>query len=391
MSTQQPADLKTESIPSGRTQHWLVFGLANLAAVCVLSLVSWYLLVDPDVSPLDAYPQPYGAYLFWGILVVVWLGFCLEFSPFERLVQPMRGIVIFGVTVVIAFAITIFLAHGWGAIDNSFSARRDLGAGYGAGSLWVLFGFLTYVMSVVNWNHWPWTEHVRQPWLGLAEISLLIVPTSVLYGVFALPTLVSWLDPAHALMTSGTATGWFYAMIVSSIVTGTLLDNWPWRLAGSPVRIVLASTIGNLVVGTGLFFAGKELAALLIGSDNSSLLGAGITTFPAQIGVCWVFWAVMWSNAFGNWPTKLGKAPTYVLRVAVTLALGIATFCLYYFLLAKYVLHEPPVVGSPPSNTLGISGNALGWMDWMIFWALIYILCFDSFGLRRPISIVKTA
>ena len=109
------------------------------------------------------YPQPYGAYLFWGILVVVWLGFCLQFSPFDRLVQPLRGIMIFGVTVVIAFAITILLAYGWGAIDNAFSASRDLGAGYGAGLLWVLFGFLTYVMSVVNWNHWPWTEHVRQP------------------------------------------------------------------------------------------------------------------------------------------------------------------------------------------------------------------------------------
>ena len=70
------------------------------------------------------------------------------------------------------------------------------------------------------------------------------------------------------------------------------------RLAG-PDRTCL--NLGNLVVGTGLFFAGKELAPLLIGSDNSSLLGAGITTFPAQIGVCWVFWAVMWSNAFGNW------------------------------------------------------------------------------------------
>lgn len=78
MSTQQPADLKIESIPNEDTQRWLVFGLANLAAVCVLSLVSWYLLVDPDVMP---YPQPYSAYLFWGILVVVWLGFCLEVQP----------------------------------------------------------------------------------------------------------------------------------------------------------------------------------------------------------------------------------------------------------------------------------------------------------------------
>jgi AAT family amino acid transporter len=61
----------------------------------------------------------------------------------------------------------------------------------------------------------------------------------------------------------------------------------------------------------------------------------------------------------------------------VTLALGVVTFCLYYFVLAEYVLHEPRVAGS-------ISGNALGWMDWMIFWALVYILCFDSFGLKRP-------
>jgi amino acid transporter, AAT family len=381
MSAQQftdpPISDVTQEHRGGGELSWWGFGLANLGVVSLISLLSWYLFVDPGTSPLKSYPQPFNALLFWGILAVVWLGFNLEFSPFGRLKQPIRGIIITISAMTISAVITLALAYGWGVIDSSFSAGRAGGAGYQAGSLWVLFGFLTYVMAAINWNHWPWSGRIRQPWLGVAEVGLLVVPTSVLYGVFALPTLATWLGPSKSVMTTNTAIGWFYAMIVSVIITGSLLDNWPWRLARVPSRIALAATVGNVAAGTMLYFGGEGLASLLIGPANTSALGDGITSFPAEIGVCWVFWAVIWANAFGNWPVRLAAAPTYVLRVLVTLMLGIATFCLYYFILAEYVLDEPKVVGS-------ISGNALGWMDWMIFWALIYILCFGSFGLKRP-------
>ena len=44
--------------------HWAVFGLANLLVVAALAIGSWYLLADPEISPLNFYPLPFNAALF---------------------------------------------------------------------------------------------------------------------------------------------------------------------------------------------------------------------------------------------------------------------------------------------------------------------------------------
>ncbi len=114
------------------------------------------------------------ALLFWAILAVVWVGFNLEFHGFDNLRQPIRGIVLILLTIAISVAITFALSYGWGHFDVSFAANREQGNGYLTGALFVLFGFFTYVMAVVNWGHWPWTKlTTKQPWIGIGEITLL--------------------------------------------------------------------------------------------------------------------------------------------------------------------------------------------------------------------------
>jgi AAT family amino acid transporter len=113
---------------------------------------------------------------------------------------------------------------------------------------------------------------------------------------------------------------------------------------------------------------------LIVGAQTVDQLGSTITQFPAQLGVCWVFWMVFWANAFGNRPTTLEAGANYLVRVAITLGLAIGTFVLYYYVVAGTVLHEPSVAG-------GLYGNALGWMDWMILWTLFYVVCLGSFGI----------
>jgi AAT family amino acid transporter len=377
MTTTVYAGESTGTAPA-RPRPWFVTGLLSLGVVVGLSLGSWYLLVDPKWSPLHTYPFPTNAVLFWAILSVVFVGFNLEFWGFDRLTQPVKGLAIVAVVLALAFGITALLAAGLGHFDPRFSADRKGGTGYFAGALFVLFGFFTFVTVVVNWEHWPWTQMgVSQPKVGLFEIAVMLAPTLLLYLVLGLPTMAISASAGHSILALDTLIGWFYSVIVSMLVTALVMENWPWRLAGPGWRTAAASTMGNFVAGTALYFVLLGLAKALIGSKTVDLLGVGINIFPAQIGVCWVFWMIYWSNACANVPNTPSAAKNYAVRIVITLLLGIGTFLIYYHMIAGTVLHEPVVAGD-------LYGNALGFIDWAVLWTLFYVVCFESYGLRQP-------
>lgn len=360
---------------SERTLPWWGFGLANVAVVAALSVASWWLLVDPAWSPLHAYPQPYTATLFWTIISVVWIGFNFEWLGPTRLRQPARGLVAIVLSVVIAVVITALLAQFWGRFDPTFAAAREGGAGYTTGNLAVLFAFFFYVTVAVNWSHWPFAP-AGQPYVGLGELGMLAVPTAVLYAVFVLPNLATWAVPGTALMSVPTLIGWFYCVVVAVIVTGVLTENWPWRLAGSPGGVAAVSVVGNVVLGTVLYYVLLTVAKLLMGPANVAALGPAVTLHAAELGVCWVVWMVTWANAFDNPPGDRDLAATFGIRVGVTFVLGVLTYLAYYFFIAGAILHEPAAAAS-------LHGDALGFIDWVVLWLLWYVLFLESYGLPR--------
>ncbi|MDJ0393480.1 hypothetical protein QMK17_09050 [Rhodococcus sp. G-MC3] len=351
---------------SGR--RWFAFGVANLVVVVAISVATWYLLADPTTSPWNFYPLPFNAALFWAILFIVFIGFDCEFAGFDRLAQPWRGLTILVSTGVFAVAVTWLLGSGLGSLFPDFAGTREGGLGYFAGALFVLFGFATWVMVVLNWQHWPWTVFkMKQPLIGLCEIAFVAVPTLALYFVFGLPSVS--LSATHPLMTVNTVLGWFYSIVVAVILTGQTLDNWPWKLFGGGGKTAIAATVGNAVLGTVIYFLMVPLAKILIGSTATAELGSVVDQFPAQIGVCWAFWMIFWANGFGN---RFGPS----VRAALTFVLALGTFLLYYRFAAQHILHEPEVA-------TGISGNALGFVDWLVLWTLIYVVAFQSLGLKK--------
>lgn len=353
---------------------WYLFGIANFGVVSGLSLAFWYLLIDPAISPFATYPEPFFVVLFWTILSVVFLGFNLEFFGFEGLGQPIRGLAIMAAAISLGIGITALITLGIGALDPTFAASRADGLGFVSAELYVLIGFFTYLTLVINWGHWPWRDlGLSQPWLGLTEILAATGITILMYSILVLPS-VSAAAPGTALLDLNTTIGWFYCVIVSAIITGLLTENWPWRLAGPGGRTAVASLVGNFAFGTVIYFAHLAIVRLIIGSETAAELGAVLTQFPAQLGVCWVFWMVLWANAFGNKPTGFGAGVNYAARIAITFGLGIITFVLYYYVVAGAILNEPIVAGN-------LYGNALGWMDWMVLWLLFYVVCLGSYGL----------
>jgi len=364
------------STHSSGSPTWWAHGLTALAVVLVATFGGWYLLLDPVTSPLDLYPMPVNAVLFWALLFVVWSGFNLEFAGFTRFPQPWRGLAVTAATVAFAVGVTWFLAVGIGHFFPDLAASREGGAGYFTGALFVLFGFSTYVMAVVNWAHWPWIDlGLRQPLVGLCEIAFLLVPTALLWITLGVPAVADTARDGSALLAVDTLLGWYYSIIVAIVLTGLTLDNWPWRLAGSRARVAGVSLVGNILLGTALYFVLRGVSELLIGPDTVGQLGRAIDQFPAQLGVCWVAWMIVWGNAFGNRPGTLGMSRDLAARVTTTVALGVGTFVLYYRVLAEHLLHEPAVAGS-------LSGNALGFLDWFALVALLYVVGFESWPLR---------
>ncbi|MFI9821603.1 hypothetical protein ACIHFC_14200 [Streptomyces sp. NPDC052013] len=356
---------------------WLMHGIGNMLVVLVITFGGWYLLADPRVSPFDLYPLPFNAAVFWALLFVVWSGFNLEFFGFDRLRQPLRGVVITASTAVFAVGVTYAFAVGFGHLNADFTASREGDLGYFTAALFVLFAFSTWVLAVVNWSHWPWTDlGLKQPLVGLCEIAFLMLPTVILYAVLGLPA-VSRNTPGMPILGLNTLLGWYYSIVVAVVVTGLTMENWPWRKATGRGRIALFSLVGNAGLGGILYFVLLGICKLIIPTATVAELGDAIHQFPAQLGVCWVAWMIAWANAFGNKPTNLSPAVNLAARVAVTLTLGVLTFIAYYWFAAGTLLHEPVIAGD-------LHGNALGFVDWFALVTLLYVVGFGSYGLPKP-------
>lgn len=372
------SDTTTTTTPARSQPHsvaWPVFGIANVAVVMIIVLAGWYLLSDPETSPLDLYPLPFNAGLFWALLFVVWSGFNLEFFGFNRLRQPHQGAAIACSTAVFAVVVTWAFGSGLGHLNPDFAASREGGLGYFAAALFVLFAFSTYVLVVINWLHWPWTDlGLKQPMVGLCEIAFTVLPTIALYVVLGLPAVSANAGAGEPILGLNTLLGWYYSIVVAVVLTGLTLDNWPWRLAGSRGRVAAAALVGNVVLGTILYWVLLGICKVLIGASTVTELGDAIHQFPSQLGVCWVAWMIMWGNAFGNKPTGFSAAANLALRAAITFSLAVGTFLFYYYVAAEHLLHEPVVAGN-------LHGNALGFMDWFALVTLLYVVGFGSYGL----------
>ncbi|MBB2891516.1 hypothetical protein [Flexivirga oryzae] len=366
--------MDTPATRPDRGRPWYVIGLANFAIVAALSVVSWWVLADPRWSPLGVYPLPFNASLFWAILFIVFVGFNCEFAGFNRVRQPLRGGLLMVTAAAFGIAVTWILGSGLGRLMPDFDAHRAGGSGYFTGALFVLFAFFAYVMVVLNWEHWPWPQlGLRQPVTGLCDIAFIFIPTLLIYLIWGLPAMAAH-PTGYAPMTINVVLGYFYALVVATILTGLCAENLPWSTAGSGGRTALAATVGNILLGSGLYFALLGVCKLLIGTGTTQALGDAIHQFPAQLGVCWNFWIILWANAFGNWPTKRGRVTNIAARILITFGLGVATFLAYYYWIAGNLLHEPVVAGA-------LHGNALGFLDWAVLWTLFYVVGFESYGL----------
>lgn len=354
----------------------LMFSCVTFLIIQGGSFLIWRLFVDPKLGVWKFYPQPFGAYLFWGILVIVFIGFNCGMSGFSKLGQPACGVVSTTVTLILSVALPGLLIFGYGKMDPAFSAAGNVG--HGAAGLIVLIGFYGFGILATGMDGWPWKDAgLNQPMSGIAQIFTGFFLTLIGYMVLIYPNVASWAAPGKAVMALPTAIGWFYAVILSWLTTFLILDNWPWNSFGSRIKVAFAAFFGNFLLGTLIYFVFLELLkGFLIPPEAVAKIGAGINLWPAQLGVCIAFWLIFWANVVGNLPTSLNPGMNRVIRFLATWGLGILSFVVYMRWFAVQVLHEAEIVP-------GFGGDPLTWVDLLNLVMLIFVVYFGFYPLEK--------
>lgn len=352
------------------------FALANFIIIQVISYGVWLLFADPKVGVWKFYPQPFGVYLFWSILAIVFIGFNLGMHGFSSMKQPAQGIASTIVSLIVGIAIPLLIIFGWGALDPAFSPEKF--AGHGAAGLIVLIGFYGFGVVANSMDGWPWTDAgMKQPMVGWAQIFVGFFLTTVGYLILVYPNLASWTAPDRVVMSLPTAVGWFYSVITVWLTTVLVLDLWPYTLFKSRAGRALGALIGNFVLGTGMYFILLALLKnVLIPADALEKIGPAINLWPAQLGVWIVHVLLLWALCCGNAPTSLSPGMNRLARFIITYALGIGAFIVYMKWFAMSILHEAAIVP-------GFGGDPLTWVDLLNLILLYYVCYWGYLGVKK--------
>lgn len=359
----------------------LQLGAVGFAIACfiiyqVISYGVWILFADPQVGIWKFYPQPFGAYLFWTIMVLVFIGFNFGMHGFSSMSQPGGGILATVVTLALGFAIPLLLIFGYGQMDPAFSATNF--AGHGASGMIVLIGFYGFGIVANSMDGWPWTDAgLKQPMVGVAQLFTGFFLTFIGYIVLVYPCMASWTAPDRVVMPLPTAVGWFYSVITVWLTTVLVLDLWPYSSFKTRAGRALAAFFGNFVLGTVLYFILLALLKnVLIPADALEKIGPAINLWPAQLGVWIVNILLFWALCCGNAPTSLSPAMNRLARFVITWGLGIGAFVIYMRGFAVNVLHEAEIVP-------GFGGDPLTWVDLLNTVLLIFVCYFGCYGLAK--------
>ncbi|WP_250522940.1 MULTISPECIES: hypothetical protein [unclassified Caballeronia] len=370
------AQKKLSLAPSGLVLRPFMFSIAVFLVVHAISLGIWRLFVDAKVAVWKYSPQPFGMYLFWGILVLVFIGFNFGMAGFSTLKQPVRGCIATVVTVGLAFLLPGVLVYGYGTLDPAFSSVG--GVGYGAAGLIVLIGFYGFGILPTGMSGWPWSDSGLKPVVdSVAQLASGCCLTGLGYFLLIYPNLTTASGPHAPLLALPVAIGWFYSVIVAWLTTFLIFDNWPWSMLKRKSHAALAALVGNFVLGTALYAGHLALLRwVLIPSSAVEKLGITLPIWPAQLGVWIAFWLIFWANVTGNWSNRFGNSTNRVIRASICWGLGLISFEIYTRWFAVSVLHEAEIIP-------GFGGDPLTWVDLLNYVMLIYVVYFEFYGLSK--------
>lgn len=335
------------------------------------AVVSWWLIADPEWSIFKpTVPETY-ALLFWTILGFIVTGFTFGSHGFDRMSQPLAGIV--HVVANLAFGIVGvgLFSYVLGDWDPTFAHDSPGQSGLLATAFVVLIAFYAYALVAASWGGYPF-ETLAQPRSGFGQFyqSAFLTLIGVVWLVY--PNFSAALAPG-APVALPTALGWVYSSIVIVIMGAMVLENWPWAAVPNQTMRAATALVVTLVGGYGLYWVLRLVARIVVPDDVRSLATFSEASEAAQIGVCFSLWAITWGLVFGARPSNRSPGVNRVIRTVIVTVLALVTYVLFMRGFATQVLHMPAMRGS-------YGGDPLIWINWLILIVLWYAIAFGSIG-----------
>lgn len=344
--------------------------------IWIVSLLTWWLLADPNWSPVGASQAAVGALLFWAILAFIFTGFTFANWPFTKLSQPLAGAAQVGFDVALGFFAVWLFTFVVGSWDRTFSHAAKGGAGFTAAAFVVLIGFYAYALAAASWGGYPF-EALAQPTAGVAQFFLAAFITLVGTVVLIYPNFSAALAK-DAPVSLPTATGWVYSSIVVLLLAAMLWENWPWSVIQNRHLRALGALVASMGGGYVLFVIFKAIVKAVVPADIKSMPTFALGIEAAQLGVCFSLWSLTWGLVWGAPPKSLGPALNRLARTAIVTVLSVGTYVIFMRVLATKVLHFAAIKGN-------YGGSPLVWMDWVILVLLWYAVAFGGFLSTRRV------
>ncbi len=224
-------------------------GIISFCTFFGIAWATWFILSDPR-GPIGWFPYPFVMYLAMMILVGIWQHMFLGDWPFQNIPQPMRGIVMTVVNVVLVWFVIDVLFYRVLGLGFNFLSYYGLDALGKPGKLaqvavvgFVLIGFYTYPVSTIFFGKWPvQPSNLKQPETGFAEFGwgsllTLFAYTILIVPFFGLVFKGPALSPPWWTSIGGTphihwVFGWWEWAIIILFMTANVWRMKPWSVMG---------------------------------------------------------------------------------------------------------------------------------------------------------------
>ena len=360
-------------------------GLAAIALVFVISLITWWLLGFGVAGILGNHSMQGFAALIggFGLIGVLWAIWFENWPWYDKLRSPWKvGIAgtIANLIIIAVFFVGLFifmfiygvLLTAMGVNDPTMRATIEFGV-FGALSASV-FSFA--VLWLAGSMYWPFFKN-EQPKRGMQVWILGTIITLIVWVVlFFIPGLMS--TNAGISYFYGVSMAWTQWLIFFSLLTLMVFEYWPWsKMAPRQPWIGVLALVGCAILGFLVSFLFPFVVAFTIDpllSIIQTFIFQNAHGAPPAIGslerlTAWGVMSITFADFliaavilvalfFDNWPKQYTQTRNFITRLILVLVIGTIGFFAYYFL-------SPIFVGEYINFFRMIPTNFLLWFLWI--------------------------